>query len=41
MRTPDADWFLAEELLTRQYDWFEVSIHEMPLFAFGVEKPTR
>ena len=39
--SPDADWFLAEELLKRQYKRFELSTREMPLFAFGMEKRTR
>jgi hypothetical protein len=38
---PDADWFLAEELLRRQRKRFELSMREMPLFAFGVEKRMR
>jgi len=39
--SPDDDWFLAEELLKRQYKWAELSRHEMPLFAFGIERRTR
>jgi hypothetical protein len=39
--SPDADWFLAEELLKRQYKRLELSIHEMPLFAICMEKRTR
>jgi len=39
--SPDADWFLAEELLRRQLKRFELSMREIPLFAFGVEKWTR
>ena len=39
--SPDADWFLAEELLKRQYRRFELSMREMPLFAVSVEKRTR
>ena len=39
--SPDADWFLAEELLRRQYKWLELSMREMTLFAFGMEKRTR
>jgi hypothetical protein len=41
MGTPDEDWFLAEELLKRQYKRFELSMHEMPLLAFGIERRTR
>jgi len=39
--SPDEDWFLAEELLKRQYKRLELSLCEMPLFAFGVERCTR
>ena len=38
---PDDDWFLAEELLRRRYKRFELSMHETPLFAFGIERLTR
>ena len=38
--SPDEDWFLAEQLLKRQYKQFELSMREMPLFAFGMEKRT-
>ncbi|MGH9632533.1 MAG: DUF2934 domain-containing protein [Bryobacteraceae bacterium] len=41
MGSPDADWFLAEELLKRQYRRFEISMHEIPLLAFGIERRTR
>jgi len=41
MGSPDADWFLAEELLKRQYRRLEVTMREMPLFAFAMEKRTR
>jgi Protein of unknown function (DUF2934) len=40
MGSPDADWFLAEELLKRQYRRFELSMHEMSLLAFGIERRT-
>lgn len=39
--TPDQDWFLAEELVRGQYVRCELSPHEMPLFAFGIERRTR
>jgi hypothetical protein len=39
--SPDADWFLAEELLTRQFRRFEQAVREIPLFAFGLERRTR
>jgi len=39
--SPDADWFLAEELLKRRYKRLELSMREMPLFAFAMEKRTR
>jgi len=39
--SPEADWFLAEEILRRHYKRIELSIREMPLFACGVEKRTR
>ena len=39
--SPDADWFLAEELLKRQQERFELSMHEMPLAEFGMGKRTR
>jgi Protein of unknown function (DUF2934) len=39
--SPDADWFLAEELLKRQYKRLELSMREMPLFAFSMGKRTR
>lgn len=39
--SPDDDWFLAEELLKRQYKGAELSRHEVPLFAFGIERQTR
>jgi hypothetical protein len=39
--SPDADWYLAEALLKRQYKRLELSMREMPLFAFGMEKRTR
>ena len=35
--SPDEDWFLAEELL-KQCRQFDRSIHEVPLFAFGIER---
>ena len=38
--SPDEDWFLAEELLRREYKRFEIAIREMPLFAIGMEKRT-
>jgi len=41
MGSPDADWFLAEELLKRRYKRLELSMGEMPLFAFAMEKRTR
>ena len=41
MGSPDDDWFLAEELLRRRYKRFELSMHERPLFAFGIERRTR
>ena len=41
MGSPDDDWFLAEELLRRRYKRFELSMHETPLFAFGIERLTR
>ena len=39
--SPDEDWLLAEELLRRQYRRFELSMREMPLFAFSMGKRTR
>jgi len=39
--SPDEDWFFAEELLKRQYKRLELSMREMPLFAFGMGKRTR
>ena len=39
--SPDADWFLAEELLKSQCKRLEQSIREMPLFAIGMAKRTR
>ena len=39
--SPDADWFLAEELLRRQYKRFELSMREISLFAISFEKRTR
>jgi hypothetical protein len=39
--SPDADWFLAEELLRRHYRRFELSIREISLFAISFEKRTR
>jgi hypothetical protein len=39
--SPEADWFLAEELLRRRNKRFELSLREMPLFAFGLERRTR
>jgi Protein of unknown function (DUF2934) len=39
--SPDADWFLAEELLKRQHKRFELSTREIPLFAIGMGKRTR
>jgi len=41
MGSPETDWFLAEELLKRRYKQFELSMHEMPLFAFGIERRTK
>jgi len=41
MGSPDEDWFLAEQLLTRRWKRFELSLREMPLFASGLEKRTR
>ena len=38
--SPDDDWFLAEELLKRQNKRIELSLREMPLFAFGIERRT-
>jgi len=38
--SPDEDWFLAEELLKRRYRRFELSMQELPLFAFGIERRT-
>ena len=39
--SPDADWFLAEEILKRQHKRLELSMREIPLFAFGMGKRTR
>ena len=39
--SPEADWFLAEELLKRQYRRFELSIGELPLFSVSLGKRTR
>lgn len=39
--SPDEDWFLAEELRKRQCKRFELSMREMPLFAFSMEQRTR
>jgi Protein of unknown function (DUF2934) len=41
MGSPDEDWFLAEELLKRRHKRFELSMCELPLFAFSMEKRTR
>ena len=41
MGSPDEDWFLAEQLVKRRNKRFELSMREMPLFAFGIEKRTR
>jgi hypothetical protein len=37
----EADWFLAEELLKRQYRQIELSLQEMPLFSISMGKRTR
>ena len=39
--SPDADWFLAEKLLKKEYERFELSMREFPLFAVSLEKRTR
>jgi hypothetical protein len=39
--SPEADWFLAEELLRRQYRQFELSLHQLPVFGIGMGKRTR
>jgi hypothetical protein len=41
IRSPEEDWFLAEELLKRKHKRFELLMREMPLFAVGMEKRTR
>ena len=38
--SPDTDWFLAEELLKRQYKRSEPSTRDMPLAAFVMGKWT-
>jgi hypothetical protein len=38
--SPDDDWFLAEELLRRRYKGVQLSIRDIPLFAFGIEQRT-
>lgn len=35
--SPDQDWFLAETLL-EHCRRFEISLDEMPLYAFGIER---
>jgi len=40
MGSPDEDWLLAEELLKRRYRRIELSMQELPLFAFGIERRT-
>ena len=39
--SPDDDWFLAEELFRRRYKRFELSMRDIPLFPFGIERRTR
>ena len=39
--SPDDDWFLAEELLKRNRQLFELWLRYLPLFACGLEKRTR
>ena len=39
--SPERDWFLAEELVKRRHERVELSIRELPLFAFSMEKRTR
>ena len=39
--SPDDDWFLAEELLRRRYKRVQLSMRDIPLFAFGIERRTR
>jgi hypothetical protein len=41
MGSPDDDRFGAEELLRCRYKRFELSMREIPLFAFGIERLTR
>lgn len=39
--SPEEDWFLAEQLVKRRNKRVELSIRELPLFAFGLGKRTR
>jgi len=39
--SPEADWFLAEELLKRRYKGFASLMHQMPLYRVSMEKRTR
>jgi len=39
--SPDADWFLAEELVTRRYKRIELSMHEVSFCAVSMHKRTR
>jgi len=41
MGSPDDDWFLAEELLRRRYKRVQLSMRDISLFAFGIERRTR
>jgi hypothetical protein len=41
MGSPDDDWFLAEELLRRRYKRVQLSMRNISLFAFGIERRTR
>ncbi len=39
--SPDADWFLAERLLSKEAGPPQPSVGKLPLFAFGIERRTR
>ena len=41
MGSPDDDWFLAEALLRRRYKRVQLSMRDISLFAFGIERRTR
>jgi len=39
--SPENDWFLAEQLLEREYRRLALSMREMPLFSVRMGKRTR